>query len=235
MNRAVAVRAPDTHQAGQAALAALVVRHMAAAWRLLDVSRLTATLPQLVQAIAALTASYGRSSGAMAAELYDVQRAEAGIRGRFTVPVAGPPELEQIDAGVRWATKDLYSAKPDVDAARTLTEGVAQQAVLDVGRQTIVDAVQADKQARGWARTVEPGACYWCLMLATRGAVYKSEQTADFRSHGHCRCAPEPVFTAYEPTAELRQWQRIYADVTAGKSGKAARTAFRTAVEQHRA
>src|SRR2546430_9879198 len=103
----------------------------------------------------------------MAAELYDVQRATAGIRGPFTVPIADPPTLEEIDTGVRWATKDLWSAEPDLAAARTMTEGVAERAVLDTGRQTILDAVQADKRAKGWARTIEPGACSSCIQDRT--------------------------------------------------------------------
>lgn len=45
-----------------------------------------------------------------------------------------------------------------------------------------------------YRRVPEPGACPFCLVLATRGAVYTSETTAGGsanRYHAHCRCEPE--------------------------------------------
>ena len=46
-----------------------------------------------------------------------------------------------------------------------------------------------------WRRKTSAGACPWCLMLATRGAVYKSAESAaaptDDSWHAHCNCAVE--------------------------------------------
>lgn len=44
-----------------------------------------------------------------------------------------------------------------------------------------------------WRRVPEPGACDFCLMLATRGAVYASQSTAgkDNDYHAHCHCDQE--------------------------------------------
>jgi len=44
-----------------------------------------------------------------------------------------------------------------------------------------------------WRRVPEPGACDFCLMLATRGAVYASQETAgkDNDYHAHCHCDQE--------------------------------------------
>lgn len=45
---------------------------------------------------------------------------------------------------------------------------------------------------RRWRRVPGPGACDWCLMLASRGAVYKSKMTAEAPVtddwHSHCGC-----------------------------------------------
>ena len=95
--------------------------------------------------------------------------------------------------------------------------------MLNQSRTAIIDAVRADSEAKGWARVTEPGACYFCAMLATRGAVYKTRETASFEAHrryengtgGDCRCHAEPVFNAYEPTAEIRQWQADYQNLKA--------------------
>jgi hypothetical protein len=69
-------------------------------------------------------------------------------------------------------------------------------------------ATSSDRKAKGWARIPEPGACSSALMLATRGAVYRSEKGGDFKSHDNCRCHVEPVFTAYEPSAQVRSPRR---------------------------
>ncbi len=53
-----------------------------------------------------------------------------------------------------------------------------------------------------WRRVPEAGACDFCLMLATRGAVYRTAQTAGDGNdyHRHCRCdaALETDFNARE-------------------------------------
>jgi hypothetical protein len=116
--------------------------------------------------------------------------------------------------------------------AKARLAAASEKLVLDSGRDTIVNNVQRDRKANGWARIPEPGACYFCAMMATRGAVYRSEKSASFKSHDHCRCHVEPVFTAYEPTAQIRGWQQQYTDATRGVYGmKNQQRAFRRAFE----
>lgn len=55
-------------------------------------------------------------------------------------------------------------------------------------RQTVASNI-ADGMK--FARIPEPGACNWCLMLASRGAVYSKDSvgmTRATRFHDHCRC-----------------------------------------------
>jgi len=79
-------------------------------------------------------------------------------------------------------------------------------------------------------------------MLALRagaGFLYTSKQSANFRAHtpnadgsgGLCQCHAEPVFTAYEPSAHMREMQKLWTDATKGRSGNDARNAFRQAME----
>lgn len=224
--------AATDYQAATEALSAALARQVAAAWHgLLNVSRLKLTLPQLSAAVAALVHRYGQASALIAVRYYETARLEAGIAGKFTPVQVTPPGLDAVTEAVKWATRELWTATPDVQPARAATQAVTEKLVLDTGRDTIIGAVQADRKARAWARVPEPGACYFCVMLATRGAVY-SEHTADFRTHDHCRCHPEPVFTAYEPSAQIRDWQALWRESTAGHSGKAAVAAFRAALGQ---
>ena len=221
------------HYAAQASLAQALAVQVAAAWRLLDPARLADTVPRLSAGVAALVHRYGLASSHVAGLYYEAARELAGVAGRVTVVPAQPAGLDRVTAGVQWATRDLW--RPDyqdsLEPARVMVAGVAGQLALDAGRDTVIGAVHRDRQARGWARHVEPGACAFCAMLAARGAVYRSRQTAEFQAHGHCRCQPVPVFGAYEPTAQVREWQALWESSTRGKSGAAARLAFRQALE----
>ena len=230
------------HQAAQAALAALLAGQVARLWPHLDVNALASSLPRFIATLAALIGQYGTASAAVAASYYESARLAAGAAGSFTVRPVDAAALEQVAASVKWATRDLWSSSPDTAAAAVKVAGVAERLALQPGRLTIEGAVLADRAARGWARVPEAGACAFCVMLATRGAVYHSQRTASVASgrrgtqaagepyHDHCRCHVEPVFTAYEPSAQIRQWQALWEKSTAGYSGKAAIAAFRQAL-----
>lgn len=223
-------------QASQAAIVDALTNPLSAAWlSLLDVNDLEASLPRFIIGVQAIVQRYGAGSAALAAAYYEAERKSAGVPGNFTVSPASPANDAAIEQGVRWATKGLWSEEPDTEAAQTLVRGVAEKGVLDAGRSTIIDAVSADRKAKAWARVVEPGACSFCLLLATRGEVYRSEKSAGFEAHDHCRCHVEPVFNAYEPTAEIRRAQALYQQVKQHARGPVAvRRAFRQAIENDR-
>jgi len=244
-----------THQAGQAALISQMADPLATAWLSLDSSD-PSTLQAFILAIQALVQHFGKASGAAAASFYEHERRLAGVPGHFDVRIT-PPNMDKVEASVRWAVKDLWSPEPDLSTVHTLVQGVVEKDVLDTGRLTIIDAVHADKRARGWARVPEPGCCSFCALLATRGAVYHGERTyqraiyavgtnrvtgertvtdknsAEFEAHDHCRCHAEPIFGEYEPSAQIREWQQIYKESTKGVYGPVAmRRAFRKALAQ---
>lgn len=58
---------------------------------------------------------------------------------------------------------------------------------------------------KAWRRVPEAGACDFCLMLATRGAVYKSDRTAGAskRYHRHCSCHAE-LETDFDAREDVR-------------------------------
>jgi hypothetical protein len=223
------VTAASSAQASQSGLLLAIGPQLEAAWQLLDVADLERTLPRFKLAVAALVQRYGAASRTLAAQFYRAQRLSAGVGGRAPLRPAPLPDVKRVDRSIGWATKGLWSQEPDVASARELVTGVTDSLMLDAGRNTIVDTVRADPRAQAWARVPEPGCCYFCAMLATRGAVYK-EDTAGFQAHNKCRCHVEPVFTAYEPTAQIREWQALYRSATAGHRGDLL-NAFRRAYE----
>jgi hypothetical protein len=249
-----AVEAPprqaEEHQLGQAALVSLIPRLLREAWPLLDLHNLQATMPQFTAAVRAIVQRYGRASSAAALTYYKAERAAASVSGRPVSKLAPTPADSVIEAAVSWATTDLYGpvTPQTTEAALTRLDESVSQLVLNQGRDTIIGAVQQDKYARAWVRVTSPGACSFCQMLALRGAVYKDARAAgkgsrgasgkafaggglDFKVHDNCRCHAEPVFTAYEPSARMREMQKTWDESTKGRSGADARNAFRQALE----
>jgi hypothetical protein len=222
-------------QAQQAALTALLVRALAGLWPLIGLGDLHGSLPRYKAAVAALVYKYGQSSAALAAGYYQAVRTAAGVPGRFVPTPADPAGIRQVDAAVGWATRGLWVVQPPpgaVEGARSLTDGVAQKMVVDTGRNTLLDAIEADRRCRGWVREARPGACYFCALLSTRGAVYKTEQTAGFEPHDNCHCVPVPLFADhYEPPAHVRQWIADYRSLAHVNGSKNMQLAWRRAYE----
>lgn len=238
-------------QATQRSLAQLLFADLAAAWRVLDVARLRLSLPNYINAVTALAQQYGQASALLAADYYEATRELAGVTQPFTVPFADPPPPEKVDASLRWATRGLWTRQlqpgapaPEKPPERTsaelranvqnLVEAVSGKLMMDTGRDTIMRAILADTQAVAWARVTHSDACAFCRLLAARGSVFKAD-TVGFPAHDSCACTARPVYRGqkYKPSADVREWQRIYAESTKGLSGKAARTAFRKAIEAH--
>lgn len=239
-------RDADRYRAAQLGLTRLLVRDVRGLRRLILSSRLRTSVPDWIAAVNAVVEQYAQTSAALGAEFYDAQRAAAGVTGAFTVPVADPPPAEQTEAGLRWATKDVWERDPDVATPAQLepldtrlaqaekkAEQVAQKLVADTGRKTVLGAVRQDRQATAWARAAALGACAFCKMLASRGSVFKQD-TVDFRAHDGCHCGVIPVFRGqtFEPSAHAREWARLYQQYAAGHSGNQLRL-FRQALAEH--
>jgi hypothetical protein len=217
-------------QAAQAGLVTAMGYDIERALNTLDVSSLRKSLPRFKTVIAGVVHRYGAASATLAARAYVTQRRASGVRTPFTAKPAPLPGLEQIGSTVDWATEPLWSVQPDLAATITRLEGSLDTLVLNIGRDTITANTERDRHARGWARIPEPGCCYFCALLAVRGAVYKDgsfddanarflphlDTPSDVKTHDHCRCHVEPVFTAYEPSAQIREWQALYRDRVQG-------------------
>lgn len=91
-----------------------------------------------------------------------------------------------------------------MDAGRVLSSKVAVRIATDGGRNVVQRAVDLDREALGYARVLNDAPCYFCAMLASRGAVYKANSfqlsNQRFRGegvakvHDGCRCGLRPVY-----------------------------------------
>jgi hypothetical protein len=124
----------------------------------------------------------------------------------------------------------MLPSVPEPGQASQLADSSLQSSgarlALKGGRQTMVQAVHSDPLAEGWERTISGTACSFCSMLASRGAVYKSEKSADFRAHDHCSCTALPVFQGQSQSKQSQDLAKQWREVTSGKSGANARKAW---------
>lgn len=125
-----------------------------------------------------------------------------------------------------------------MDAGRVLSSKVAVRIAIDGGRAVVRRGVDLDHEAVGWARVLNVDPCYFCAMLASRGAVYKRDSfdrsNGSFEGegvakvHDGCRCGLRPVYShsdTRDPTAEAA-WQQ-WKDHAQGLPSKEAIRAFR--------
>lgn len=180
----------------------------------------------LLDEFPALVRSYAEVGGTYSADWYDEVRSEAQASGQYRATVSGIPNDEQAQATARWAVGQLFAEQAEA-FLRDLSYG-ATRLVQQPTRSTIIDSAFADPASGAFVRVARADACSFCLMLASRGAVYASQATAGARDryHTNCQCRAEPVFSPADVPTFNRELSREWGEVTAGLSGKDALRAW---------
>ena len=119
-----------------------------------------------------LATAYLAASGELSVQFYNEQ------------PTVSDFEAESVDLipAERLATSGRW-ALTQLDPVQALT-GSAERAVMDQSRQTILENLAdeydsaTDVPGTVWARHASANACSFCRLLATRGAVFRSESSA---------------------------------------------------------
>lgn len=196
----------------------------------------------LQTALAALVRDRRSQSARLAGPYYQRLRAEAGVRGEASLVL--PRELGEVRLGKALNGAGLFTYRQALTLGATPTQardriavtlaGTASRLALEGGRDVIERTVLDDEDALGWARIGDGDSCAWCLMLISRGAVYKSGATAGDTGHGgekyhdHDGCQAVPVFDHSDPYQQAaEELYELWQQVTAGHSGAAARRVWR--------
>lgn len=172
----------------------LATSDLVTAWGSFDTADARGTQQALTATVTDLSDAYGGALAGVTADWYDEVRADAPVRGAYT---AAPGELSpavQIDALAGWAVGPLFAAEPDADLALARAAGGLQRMVANTARSTVLTNLRSDPQGDRWYRGTSAKPCAFCSMLASRGDVYRSESTADFKAHNHCHCIAVPLF-----------------------------------------
>ena len=146
--------------------------------------------------LAPMVDQYGLASGSLAAEWYDLNRDLLKVGGDWSGATVQDPN---VDTGPL-----IGGSIADFTSGASILSGIQSGMDLRVrqaAQGTVMDSVLRDPQARGWGRVASAGCCPFCGMLAGRGGVYRTRQTATFCPHLHCKCQALPLWKA-DPTGE---------------------------------
>ncbi|MFF5793687.1 hypothetical protein ACFY5D_16700 [Paeniglutamicibacter sp. NPDC012692] len=174
----------------------------------------------LEDALGDIIQTYGQVVATHAAQQFDSLRAANKVPGRFTALVAKTPERARVNAHIGAVIEPIFrGAGSNPGLAYKQVQGLVDRMVQEPFRRTIDENVgRSGSRAQGYARvpsSSEP--CDFCLMLASRGAVYgpkSGKYRADGKKfHSLCYCQLIPVFDDrteiedYSPEALLEQYK----------------------------
>lgn len=134
---------------------------------------------------------------------------------------------------LNWSTQPLRTETPEVALDRTasaIQKSVKQALVDTIGENTTLDPLEV-RYAR-WPQNPDP--CAYCVLRASRGAVYWTEATAERGDHLKCGCRVTPVFSDEPLPYLMKPYMAQYlagadeaaADLAAASPGKAKRKAL---------
>jgi hypothetical protein len=171
---------------------------------------------------------------------YPVQAVEQALENSVSdLVVGGEPVTESNSAEVSF-----------IEAAQKSTSGAVSRHVQAAARETVQDLADNSGPIVGWARMLTgPSSCSFCAMLASRGPVYNSHDTAIGRGGnplnlyhmvhldkkngkmvgGNCDCIAVPVRRGapWEGSDAHINLENLWQDATRRKSNADARNAFR--------
>jgi hypothetical protein len=181
----------DRLTAAQRRLVSLAQADLRTLFATLDPTRPDQFRDALLDVVPRLVEQYGDLAAVAAAEWYEQVSPTAMLaRTADGFPTQG------VEQGIRYHAGALF----DGDAAAALSglSGALQRYVTYSGRATVARNVQLDRSRPRFAR-VPQGAqtCAWCTLLASRGFVYLTRETAGITAsdyHDECDCQITPMW-----------------------------------------
>lgn len=121
----------------------------------------------LAEAFPEMLAQYSTAAAELGAEWFAESAPELPYQ-----PTSFVPPAEGLPSSVSWALGATG------EAAIPRLNGIAQAQIWDANRFTIAANAEAEGKGSTWARVARSGACAFCAMLSTRGAIYVSAKNA---------------------------------------------------------
>jgi hypothetical protein len=209
----------EQHYKAQVQLRAVALRDYLRLWPLFTGDE--ASFRRLVEAAVVLVRAHQQTSSALSSAYFQAFRTAEDPGGHAEPRLADSmtPDTEDRLIGSLYETgqfsvqRSLAAGKTPqaaMDTAFTNTSGTVTRNVLNGGRGTLLRSTGGDSKAKGWSRVTSGKPCAFCAMLSSRGPVYFTEETADFRSHDHCTCMAEPGYEGTEWPGRSREFHDLY-------------------------
>lgn len=139
---------------------------------------------------------YGGASSKLSADLFDLIMESEGFSG-IEAETIDPLNHERIEGAVRRHAGQLAKETPDYPAFKKGCSGLVRNESRAAANDTTAHNVEKanGKRGRGSGKVryaVVPTKalpCAYCAMLASRGFVYRSQETAETSTHRDCTCA----------------------------------------------
>jgi hypothetical protein len=207
-------------------------------WPALNFDHLDQTWPAWLEAMQQTLIGYHQQLAAQSSLLY---------RGTRQLEVGDPgPTLLAAPPTEDWTRKALGYAAPGVweqrmragddrqqaeKTALVSTLGTSTRIALDGARQTVLDAAETDTNKVRFFRVTDGDPCYFCALLASRGAVYRSAFNAGDGNtyHNDCGCTVGVTFKSGHKVDPVSQQAAEIYDTVSHLSGKERINAFRRA------
>lgn len=217
-------------------LAAASIRDILTIWSQLNMQDVRSSWPALRTALMALIQNRYRQASALGQSYYQQARQAAGVPGVADLASPAMPGDDLISAtldatgpyGMLGRIKAGQQVAQAAQNSGVIMAGAGQRLITNGARQAVLQSVDADKRAVAWMRVTSSNPCSFCSLLASRGAVYRSEESASFESHAHCACVAAPVFSRADAKATRNNpLYQQYKQATKGTSGQSAVKAWR--------
>ena len=159
---------------------------------------------EIIAIMDAVLGPYTDNAASVAAEFYDGLRKRAGVRGNFEAEAESLRVPQATEGAVRAFMETQVKGKPREVLDKLLLER-ADYEIKRASNECVAYNARKDPSKPKWARVpTGPHTCQFCIMLASRGFAYQSEETA---SHAHadcnCRIVPgwgkNPKVEGYDP------------------------------------
>lgn len=186
---------------------------------------------------------FGRVASEVAREFYQRQRDASDLDSDYVAQQA--PEIPG-----RFCAQDATEARAMSSAAAEWLVGKGSHRVMENADFTIGYNARRDPAHPMWAVVPHPGACGFCVMVASNG-WFMAKRPVNAQRHSHCRCSvvadfdvDNPALEGYDPDAlqdlyargvddagdTLAQWNALSEDERRAyaRKGRSAYDVFRT-------
>lgn len=197
-------------------------------WDNADSKSLSRIRDQVIDHIAYIQETYGGASESIGSLFFE--NALATDNELANAVMTGAANNEQIQKSVRYWAKNLFKDEPDVEAFIRGCSSFVGRTISHAGDLTVADSASGSNKSKQigvrFARVPQGPSCGFCIMLASRGFVYASKESAGQfkRFHDDCDCRivagmPGTTVEGYYPEEMYDRYKQCRDAITNGEVG----------------